>query len=263
MNRCYILLLGLLVAGPGPLEAPAARAAVRDVTLTGTVISVETSTGTAQQFRRLAVNTRLGPKTVLIANTTLLLLNNHSTTAASIAVGDRVSVTYDYSTLVASIVEITREEKITGKIVSASATEIDVKTHGAILALKTDPNSVVDLNNILVSNRAVLTGQRGTFIFEPTTNLLLSMNASASLLRSTLTAVDTAKNTVTLAGRSPLTIALDPNATLLRNNAVVPLTSLVIGDRLRVAFTRNTTGTLRLLALSAVPAASAAPAVVR
>ena len=246
------------------VPAPRAQAGPFDVTVSGTVISL-TAANTTTGLRDLSINTRLGPRIVEIGATTLLLLNNHTTTATSITVGLKAEVVYNYATLLAKQVKIFNETKITGKVVSATPTSVTIRKSGANITLTTNTGSVLDLNGIPVSNPAVLVGQKGTFVYEPGSNLVLSSEASATLVKNaTLTSVNTSTNQLTVGGTQPLTFTLDTSATILRNGVVVPLTSLVAGDRLRIAFTKDVTNpnspVLRLLALEASPLTNPTPA---
>ena len=245
-------------------QAPRAQAGAFDVTVTGTVISLgaqNTSTG----LRDLSINTRLGPRTVEVGATTLLLLNNHTTTAANITVGLKAEVIYNYSTLLAKQVKVFNETKITGKVVSATTTSVTIRKSGANITLTTNTGSVLDLNGIPISNPAVLVGQKGTFVYEPGTNLVLSSDSAATLVKNaTLTSVDNTTRSLVTGGTQPLTFTVDTNATILRNGQIVPLTSLVAGDRLRISYTRDITNpnspVLRLLALEASPLTNPTPA---
>jgi hypothetical protein len=263
LHRLTSVLLGLCTLAAGPLLPLPARASAFDVKTSGTILSlgaVDTTTGD----RLLAINTRLGPKSLLISASTLLLLNNHTTTAQNITGGEQANVTYNYNTLVIKELHLFNETKITGKVISATATSVTLRKNGTDITLTTNAGSVMDLNNIPLSSASVLVGQKATFIFEPGSNLLLSSASSATVTQGTLSAVDVTNNLVTLAGKTPLSLTVDSNATILRNGAVVPLSSLVAGDRLRIAFTKDLTDpnnpVLRLLALEASPLTNSTPA---
>ena len=115
MTRSHFLLLALLA-----LAAPSAVSATTVATLppsqvSGTVIGYDTAA------TLLNVLTRLGAKSFLVTNTTVVLLNNHSATTTNIQAGDQVTVTYDYSTFTALKIHLFRETKETGTIKSVTA----------------------------------------------------------------------------------------------------------------------------------------------
>jgi hypothetical protein len=90
-------------------------------------------------------------------------------------------------------------------------------------------------------------------VFQPGDNqLLLSLAANSPTITRRLASVDVTNRTVTLAGTTPETLAVDTSATILRQGQFVPMTSLVVGDRLTLAFVRAQ-GSSRVLAIQAVP----------
>jgi hypothetical protein len=241
MNRRTLLAIALLGAAL-PLARPAAAANL--TVATGTVI------GFSAQDQVLRVNTRLGALSLLVTSDTLVLLNNHTATNTDIRAGDKVTVEYRFDTREVKLVHLVRQQRRTGRIVDVTATAVVLRVDGANLSLRTDTQSLVELEEIPLTTRSVLIGRQATAVFEPGSLLLLSLNGESELVTAPLTAVDATARTVTLGGRRPRTLTLDSAATLLRNGTTTTIASLVTGDRVTVAFIRQGT-VLRGLALTA------------
>lgn len=207
-------------------------------------------TSFSTQTQILNINSRLGPLEVVLDSGTLILLNNHSAATTDIRAGDRVNVRYRFDTRRAVRVHLFREQRRTGRVVSVSSTAIGLRVDGATINLRPDAQSRVDLEDILLNDRSVLVGREATAVFEPGTLILLSMAGKSQRVSGTLTAVDTANNTLTLSGKNPRTFTLETAATVRRNGETATLASLVTGDRVGVAFVRQG-NTLRALALQA------------
>lgn len=214
---------------------------------TGTVLGYDDDT------TLLSVNTRLGPKTFVVTTGTLILLNNHTANLNNIQPNDKVTVRYRFDTSVAATVHLFRERRVAGTVVAGSDEELDVRIKGgAVVTFELNDSSRVDLEGILLDDLSVLEGRRVTAIYEPGSFLLLSLKGESPRLAGRITAVDTAARTVTVSGRTPRTVTLGTAATLRRSGAVVPITSLVVGDRVTIAYVRSGT-TLQGLALTARP----------
>lgn len=235
----------LLAAAP---EVSAGQEVIAEVS--GTVVGYDNPS------TLLTVNTRLGRVQFLVRNTTVILLNNHSGTVQNITANDEVTVRFDLATRVAVRVHLTRESRQRGKVTNVTATALDLRFAGAVVSYRLDANSVVEMEQILLNNRAVLIGRTARVVYEPGANpLTLRVQGEVSSVVSTVTAVSTTDSTITVAGRTPRTFKLDPLATLRRSDLIVNLTALVVGDRVRVAFVKSGE-TLTALAVSARPAAT-------
>jgi len=203
----------------------------------------------------LSVNTRLGLKRFLLNNRTLVLLNNHSSTLNANNVGDEVIVDYQYDTLIANTVQIIREASRTGTVVSTTTTSISLRLrNGAVLALTTNGNSVVELGGIPLTSNGVLVGRKVTAVYEPGTFTLLSLDGSSKTAKGNITAIDPTNRTLVISGRNALTFDIDADATVRRAGSSAALTDLVVGDRVVVAYLRDAS-TVRALAIDARAAA--------
>lgn len=240
----FAAILSLL--GFRPTMRPA-TATLPNAQVTGTVIGYDTSS------TLLSVQTRLGAKSFLITNTTIILLNNHTSTANNIQANDQVTVTYDYTTFKAIEVHLFREVTQTGTVKAVGTTSITVHLSiGGQVALTTNTNSVINLDDIPIATTSVLVGRSVNVVYEPTSNLLLSLNAHSPLTKGTITAVNTTSKTVTVNGQ---VFTLDLNATILRAGQTAAITTLVVGDKARVAWVKN--GSARTaLAIQANPLSS-------
>jgi len=224
------------------LVATAARAVVtpepqptRDIS--GRVTSFDTAS------MILTVNTALGIKQFLLNARTLILINNHTGTAANITIGDLVTVTYQPFNSIATQVLIIRESTASGKITTATAGSIGLKiSSGAVLNLTVNANSVVELNGIPITTPTVLVGLHAHAIYETGTFLLLSLTAeSKSLTNGRITVIDTTNRTITVtANGRQFFFTVDLNATVRRNGATDVFSNLQLGDRVKVAYvTKN------------------------
>lgn len=214
-------------------------AAPRLAEATGTVSGFDTGQSL------LDVNTRLGSKLFLVRPTTLILLNNHTATTDSIELGDDVTVTYRFDTSEATQIHLFREARSRGRITAVGTGTMDLrKANGAVVRLRPDANSRVELEDILLVNQSVLVGRQASAVFEPGTLVLLSLAARSSRAEGRVQSRDTTAKTVTLAGgRTPRVFTLDAAATVRRNGAVAALADIQVGDRVTIAFVR--TGTIR------------------
>jgi hypothetical protein len=223
------LLLGVCALGLSALEVRAQRS----TELSGTVTGYSTTT------TQLNVNTRLGPRSFLVNSRTIIVLNNHSATTTDIQVGDRVTVEFRFDTLEASFVRLVRELKARGPITATSTTTIDQRINGGVFTLRTNANSVIVLEGIPVSNRAILIGRGATSIYEPSTLTLLSLSADALVAVGTISAIDTATRKVTVRDRVARDFVVDANATIRRNGSTVLFSSLALNDRVKLAWVRS------------------------
>jgi hypothetical protein len=224
-------------------------AASREAEVEGTVISFD------QQAQILNVNTRLGAKSFLVTNTTLIFLNNHTTNANSMTAGDVVTVRYNYDTSTATEILITRELGDTGRIVSASGANISLRlSDGLLLGLHTDAGSQVSLGGLPVTNAAVLVNRKAKVVYEPGTFLILSLAARSELVHGRITASDTTAKTITVTAAKSRVMKLDAAANIARSGAAATQADLVVGDHARVAYVRNKAG-FRALIIRANPTA--------
>lgn len=233
--------------------APAARAAnslqqLRPVQVSGTVAGYDNGT------QLIAVNTRMGLKSFIVNNRTLVLLNNHSAALTAITAGDEVTVEYQYETSTANTIHLFREASRSGTVVSTTTTAVNLRLKsGAVLTLTTNAGSVVDLEGIRLTSNSVLVGRRVTAVYEPGTFTLLSLEASSKLAKGTITAVDPEARTLVISGPKALTFAVHADATVRRAGSSAALTDLTVGDKVTVAYLREAS-TVRALALTARPA---------
>jgi len=249
----FSLLLALLPLGtlsaPCPTQAAEALRQLPQAHISGTVYQYDNSAGI------LSVNTRLGLKRFLVNNRTLVLLNNHSSTVTAITNGDEVTVDYQYETSTANTIHLIREASRTGTVVSTTSTSISVRLgNGAVLALNTNANSVIELGGILLTSNSVLVGRKVTAVYEPGTSTLLSLNGSSKTVNGTITSIDPTGRSLVISGRTPLTFAINADATIRRAGSSAALTDLLVGDRVLVAYLRDA-GTARALAIDARAAA--------
>jgi len=211
----------------------------------GRVISFEQATGI------LALNTRLGREEFSVSDETLVLLNNHAADTGDIRRGDRARVTYRFDTSEAVIVHLTREAALSGRVVRVTGSSIEVRVgRGAVVSLRPDANSRVELEGIPLEEHSVLVGLRVEAVYEPETFLLLALDGDAPVARGVVSAVDAKTRTLSISGARARTFAVDQAATVRRDGASATLASVAVGDRVRVAFVREG-GSLRALAIRA------------
>lgn len=244
MKHALALAVFLLAA----LLAPASyaqREPIPTSEITGTVNGFDTDQSI------LDVNTRVGRRLYLITNTTLVLLNNHSSTTANIQPGDEVTISYYYPTSEAVIVQLFRETRLRGTVRTVTGTNLDFRlTRRSAVTLRTDALSEIEIEGIRVTNNAVLAGLEATALVEPGTLLVIGLNVHANGAQAKVTLVDTTAGTITIGGRKPRTFTVDPNATLRRDGATATLADLVVGDQVKIAFVKKS-GSLRALAVQA------------
>src|SRR4051812_3836118 len=96
--RRFILLALLAAALPLSLLRPVRADLI--ATSSGTVVSFDNSQSI------LTVNTRLGSQSFKTDNTTQVLLNDHTATTQNIQANDRVNVTYNFVTSVATLIHL-------------------------------------------------------------------------------------------------------------------------------------------------------------
>jgi hypothetical protein len=199
----------------------------------------------------LSVNTRLGLKRFIVTNSTVLLLNNHTTAFTNITTGDQVTVDYQYETSTANTIRLIREASRTGMVTSTTATGISLRLNsGAVLPLVINSSSVLELGGIPLTTHSVLVGRRVTAVYEPGTLAVLSLEASSKTAKGTITAVDPTGLTLAISGKKAFTFAISSDATVRRTGASAELTDLVVGDRVVVAYLREAS-TVRALAIDA------------
>jgi hypothetical protein len=215
--------LACLAAAPTRAQLPTPRL----WETSGTVFTFDAGSGL------LNVNTRLGPKLFRVLPTALVLLNNHAATPQAITPGDQVTVTYRFDTAEVHVVHIFRETRVTGTVVAVTPAEIRLEVQGAVVPLRVDALSRVELGGIPLSDTSVLVNRRAAAIFEPGTLLLLSLAAEGQVQTGRIRAVDADARRITLAGRPARVIGMHPEATLSRNGRFVAARALRPGDRVR------------------------------
>lgn len=233
MRRRWLmgLALGLLV-----LPCETSDAVQRTTELSGKVQSYSANTAL------LAVLTRLGLKSFLINDGTIITLNNHSGTTADLRSGDEVTVTYEFSTARAVRVRLVRENKLKGKIRTVTAAAIEVGAGaGSALSLRVNTSSKINLDGIVLTDRSVLVGIPATAIYEPGTLTLLSLRGTATVFSGRISAIDVANRRVTLVNRATRVITLDSRATLQRNGTAAAIGDLVVGDLVRASYVNDGT----------------------
>lgn len=246
MPRLVLTICLALALVPPLFDARSSAAAPRLTEATGTVSGFDPGQSI------LDVNTRLGSRLFLLRPTTLILLNNHTATTDSIEPGDEVTVTYCFDTSVATQVHLFREARSRGRITAVATGTMDLrKANGAVIRLRADANSRVELNEILLGNQSVLVGRQAAAVFEPGSLVLLSLSARSPRTEGRVQSRDTTAKTLTLAGgRTPRVFTLDAAATVRRNGAVATLADVQAGDRVTIAFVRIGT-TRKALAIRA------------
>lgn len=245
IDRRSCLLLALSLGLSGSRHAPAAEPHL--TVTTGTV------TGFDPQSSLLNVNTRLGPRLLLVTSNTLILLNDRVGTVQDLDPGDEVEVEYRFDTLEVFFVRITRETRLRGRVVAVTTTGITFRLdRGGQVVLDLDNQTRVRLAGLQVADNGVLVGRAGTAIVEPGSLLLLRFAGDASQFRGRITSVDTVGRTLTaVSGGRSRTFTLAELATVSLNGVVGDLTSLAAGDRVQIAFHR-----VRRTSRAAVVAAS-------
>jgi hypothetical protein len=250
----YSLLLALLplltLSAVWPARPAEALRQLPEAHASGTIYAYDAS------GPLLSVNTRLGLKRFLLNNRTLVLLNNHTSTLSANNVGDDVTVDYQYETSTANTVQITREASRNGTVVSTTSTTINVRLgSGAVQSFTTNAASVVELGGILLTGNSVLVGRKVTVIYEPGTSTLLSLSGSSKTVKGTITSIDATGRTLAISGNTPLSFAINTDATVRRAGVSAALTDLTVGDRVTVAYLRDA-GVVRALAIDARAAAT-------
>lgn len=240
-----LVCAGVLLAG----ERPAA-ARLRPVEARGTVYSFDSGSGI------LEVNTRLGLRRFQLTPTTLILLNNRGGDTLDIVFGLEARLNFEYETSIVHTLRLFRQIRRTGTVGAVTNNTLELRlADGAVLPLRLDGASVTTLMGIPVTDRRILSGLRARAVFDPVSLQLNTLEASARRTRGTIAEVDVAARLVTLAGRAPLTVTVDPFATVRRGGAAVPLSQLAAGDRVVVIHLPDGTA-VRALAIEARPAAT-------
>jgi hypothetical protein len=233
MKRLFLYLLLALIAGP-VLAQRGGGSLPPTTEVSGTVLGFDPDTTV------LSVRTRLGAKSFVVGPSAVIFLNTHTATAANITAGDEVTVTYRYHTGEVTRIRLFRETRVTGTVTSVTAYAITVRTaRNVILTLRPDAASQVGLSGISLADRSVLVGRRITALFEPGSLLLLNMTSGTTAASGPITAIDPVAQTITIGGRRPRSLLIDPLATLRRDGETATLDTLVVGDPTRVAFIRE------------------------
>lgn len=208
-----------------------------------TVISGQFTSFTASSGL-LAVNTRVGPRSLRVVAGTLVFLNSRTAGTGDLVANDTITVRYRFDTLEVARIDISREAKQRGTVGAVAATTFELKFRRGQLALRLDTLSRINLDGIPLTNRTVLTntGLPATVVYEPRGLIILGANATGTLASGVISTITTGTRTVVVQTRTRAeTIVLDANATILRNGNVAVIADLVVGDRVRCSFLRGTT----------------------
>jgi len=250
MHRLLASLIFVTIALPSLVAGRLAIAALPTTTVSGTIIGFDNSTAL------IAINTRLGRRSLLLNSGTLVLLNNHSAARTDIQIGDDARITYEYSTSIATTIHLFRTASRTGTVGTVAATSVQLRlSRRANLTLQANTSTVTDVEGILLDQRGVLTGVRAKAVFEPGSLLLLKLRATSKLASGAIVTVDDEADTLTITGRRDLAFAVDPLATIRRAGATATLADLAVDDDVRVAYVKEG-ATLRALAVEATPTAA-------
>lgn len=228
------LLLSAAIIGSVGVLLPARATQPHLTVTTGTV------TGFDQQSRLLNVNTRLGPRFLLVTADTLVFLNNRLGDLQDLDPGDFVEVEYRFDTSEVFFIRITRETRLKGRVVSVGANNLVFRLdRGGQLTLNLDDQTVLKVADIPVDGTASLVGRRGYAIIESGGQLLLRFAGDASVFGGRLTSVDVVNSRVVVTGKKTRTFALSDTASVSLNSGFTTLEALEPGDRVRVAFVRR------------------------
>ncbi len=225
--------MGLLVSVPlvAGICAPPLGAA-QTATIEGTVI------GYSAQSALLNVMTPVGSRNFLVNTETLIILNGRSSSAQQLTANSEVEVRYEYPSYVARRIDITREAKRSGTIRSATTTTFDLKIRNAVLTMRPDNNSRIDIEGLALDDRRTLAGLQATVIYEPGTLLVLSAEAQAQKFKGKITALNTTTRVMTVTGTSIRDFTVDTNATIRRDGVTAQITGLAVDDKVTVVFVK-------------------------
>jgi hypothetical protein len=217
--------------------------------------------GFSQQTFILTLETRLGTRQYQLTESTLVTLNGRQVDTDGITEGDHAVVVYELGTANAVEVRLTREEEVRGRVIGVSNTTLEFRTKSkAILTLRPDDFSHVDIAGLPVDDLNILLRRTAKVIYEPGTFLLLSLAADANYAAGTISVIDAATRTLTVTGKKERAFVVDANATIRRDGETAAIDALAVGDKVRVAFVKGTTGLVALsLSATAPPATTARP----
>jgi hypothetical protein len=238
-SRRSTFLFAAVAATVGFAGLRAARAGFEQqtATVTGTIIAVDDEEGT------LAVQTRTTRLDLILTNSTEVLINGRSGAVNALEIDDKVTVTYETFTYRATRIEVNRQRKRSGKIVSVNGNNIVLKQKsGERLTLTRDNSSRIRLEGRGLDDITVLDGAKATATFDSANRTLLTLNASAPSATGTVTAFDEEKATLTLSGRRPLDFSIDENATIRRDGEPGDLADIAVGDSGTVFFLKRGAG---------------------
>jgi hypothetical protein len=236
ISRRSTLLLAALAAtfSFGVLRAATAGFQQQTATVNGTILSIDDEEGT------LAVQTRTNRLDLVLTASTEIFINGRSGAVNALEIDDKVTVTYETFTYRVTRIEVDRQRKRTGKIVSVNGNNIVLKQNsGQRLTLTRDNASRIRLEGRSVDDISVLAGAKAVATFDSNNRTLLTLSASAPTARGTVTAFDEEEATMTLSGRRALDFTIDENATIRRDGDTAELADITIGDTGEVVFIKK------------------------
>lgn len=224
------LSLGLLQTARAGFEQQTA-------TVTGVILGFDEDDGI------LTVETRTNRLDLLLTNSTEIFVNGRSAAVNALQLDDRVTVTYETFTYRATRIEVNRQRKRSGRIVSVNGNNIVFKSKsGERVTLTRDASSRIRLEGRAVEDPAVLVRANAVATFDSSNRTLLTLNASAASATGTVTAFDEEEATLTLSGRRALDFNIDENATIRRDGEIAEIADIVVGDTGTVLFLKQGSG---------------------
>ena len=236
--RLFAFFLVALAAALTLVGTQAARAGFEQqtATVTGTILAIDDEEGT------IAIETRTNRLDLILTNSTEVFINGRSASVNNLELDDKVTVTYETFTYRVTRIDLERQRKRSGKIVSVNGNNIVLKQNsGERLTLTRDNSSRIRLEGRAVDDITVLEGAKAVATFDSANRTLLTLNASAPTARGTVTAFDEEEATLTLSGRRALDFSIDENATIVRDGETAVLADITVGDTGQVIFVKKGT----------------------
>ena len=213
----------------------AAAAGGRRSTAKGTLVAIDSKAQT------LTVAPAAGPSvTIKVSQSTSIKRKGRSSNFAALRVGDKASVSYNAATNTASSVSDTPSQyEIHGTVeavdTAASTLTVASEEGGTSVVLNVDANTVITRNGAAVSLADLLVGDKVEAKYDSATMLASKIEAEAEdgEVHGTIAAVDTAASTVTITpndGSADLVLNVTESTVIKRDDAVVTLADLVVGD---------------------------------
>jgi hypothetical protein len=233
----------------GAFQAAHAGFEQQTTTVTGTILSIDDQEGT------LSIQTRTNRLDLILTNSTEVFINGRAGAVNTLEIDDKVMVTYETFTYRVTRIDLDRQRKRKGKIVSVSGNNIVLKQQsGERLTLTRDASSRIRLEGHALDDITVLAGAKAVATFDSSNRNLLTLNATAPSASGTVTAVDQEAATMTLSGRRALDFTIDENATLRRDGDTAELADIAVGDTGEVFFIKKGVSRRIVLAILESPA---------